>query len=290
MPTQTESAVSTDQILIQLLTSAWATQSVAAAAKLGIPDVLADGAKSADEVAAKTDAHAGATYRLLRGLASLGVVERQADGRFANTAVGDRLRTGVHRGLKDTFIAETDHVHWQSWERLVDAVKTGLPRPQAVFGMPAFDYYGKNPAEGEQFGLAMRNVSGFASAAMLEAYDFSGVRTVMDVGGGNGSLALAILEKYPQIQGKVFDLPYIEPQAKLAIQAAGAAGRCRFESGDFFKAVPKERTSTPSSSSSTTGQTKSVCRSCGPAGRRSHRGGGSWSSRCSCRKRSGRIS
>ncbi len=190
--------VSTDQALIQLLTAAWATQSVAAAAKLGIPEVLADGAKTAEEVAAKTGAHAGATYRLLRGLASLGVFERQADGRFANTAVGDRLRTGVPRGFKDTFIAETDHVHWQSWERLVDAVKTGLPRPKAVFGMPAFDYYGKNRPRASSSASRCRTSPGSPRRPILEAYDFSGVRTIMDVGGGNGSMALAILEKYPK--------------------------------------------------------------------------------------------
>ena len=239
MSTEVETPVSTDQVLIQLLTSAWAMQSVAAAARLGIPDLLADGPRTAEEVAAKTRAHAGATYRLLRGLASLGIFERTSDGRFTNTAVGDRLRTGVPGTFKDAFIAETDHVHWQCWEHLVDAVKTGLPRPQAVFGMLAFEYYGKNPAEGEQFGLAMQNISRFAAAAVLEAYDFSGVRTIMDVGGGNGSLALAILEKHPEMKGKVVDLPYIEPQAKLAIQAAGAAHRCEFESADFFKAVPK---------------------------------------------------
>jgi ubiquinone/menaquinone biosynthesis C-methylase UbiE len=84
----------------------------------------------------------------------------------------------------------------------------------------------------------MQNISRFAAAAVLEAYDFSGVRTIMDVGGGNGSLALAILEKYPEMKGKVVDLPYIEPQAKLGIQAAGAAHRCEFESADFFKGVP----------------------------------------------------
>ena len=85
----------------------------------------------------------------------------------------------------------------------------------------------------------MQNVSNFAAAAVLEAYDFSNVRAIMDVGGGNGSMALAILGKYPDMKGKVVDLPYIEAQAKQTIQAAGAAGRCAFEAADFFQAVPK---------------------------------------------------
>ena len=225
--------------LIQLLTGAWAMQAVAAACRLGIPDMLGGGAKSADEVAATARAHAGATYRLMRGLASLGVLALGGDGRFANTAIGDRLREGAPGGLKYMFLGETDHVHWQSWERVVDAVRTGLPRPKEVFGTPAFEYYEKNVEDGEQFGRAMQNVSNFAAAAVLEAYDFSNVRAIMDVGGGNGSMALAILGKYPDMKGKVVDLPYIEAQAKQTIQTAGAAGRCVFEAADFFQSVPK---------------------------------------------------
>lgn len=232
-------AASTDQVLIQLLTGAWATQVTAAAARLGIPDLLAAGPRTADEVAAKAEIDDGATYRLMRALASLGVLERRADGRFALTAVGERLRSDVPGTFRDAFIAETDTVHLRSWEKLADAVRSGLPRPKPVFGMAAFDYYTQNPIEGEQFGKAMQNISRFAAAAVLEAYDFSGVKTIMDVGGGNGSLALAILEKHPAMRGKVFDLHYMAPHAHASIAAAGAGERCVFESGDFFQAVPK---------------------------------------------------
>lgn len=228
-----------DQALIQLLTGAWATRAVATAARLGIPELLASGPKTAQDVAAKTGCDAGATYRILRALASLDVLKRRADGTFVLTAIGDRLRADAPGTFRDAFIAETDTVHWRSWENVADAVRTGKPQPKEVFGMPAFDYYGKNPAEGEQFGKAMQNISRFAAGAVLEAYDFSGVKTIMDVGGGNGSLALAILGKYPQMRGKVVDLPYMENQADAGIRAAGAADRCGFEACDFFEAVPK---------------------------------------------------
>ena len=105
-------------------------------------------------------------------------------------------------------------MHWRSWERVLDAVVTGEPRPQAVFGAPAFDYYAQHPKEGEHFGRAMANVSGFASSAVLEAYDFGGIRTILDVGGGNGSMAIAVLSRYPEMRGIVADLPYMEAQAK----------------------------------------------------------------------------
>lgn len=228
-----------DHALIQMLSGMWTTQSIAAASRLGIPDALASGPKTPAEVAAQVGGQPQAVLRLLRGIASVGVLAAGGDGRYALTPLGHRLRGNVPGTFKDAFIAETDPVHWRSWEFLADAVRDGKARPQAVFGMPAFDYYGKHPADGEQFGRAMENISRFASGAVLEAYDFSGVRTIMDVGGGNGSMALAILEKHPGLRGKVVDLPYIEPQAHAGIRAAGAADRCGFEACNFFEAVPK---------------------------------------------------
>jgi len=238
-PNEESYAPGVDQALIQMLTGMWTTQSVAAAARLGIPDLLAAGPKTPAEVAAGTKADPQAVARLMRGVASLGVFEAAGEGRFRLTPLGQRLRANVPGTFRDAFLAETDTVHWRSWQFLADAVRDGKPRPQAVFGTPAFDYYEDHPAEGEQFGLAMENISRFAAGAVLEAYDFAGARTIMDVGGGNGSLALAILERHPELRGKVVDLPYMEPQAHAGIRAAGAADRCGFEPCDFFEAVPK---------------------------------------------------
>lgn len=230
-------APSVDQILMQLLAGAWVTQAVATAARLSIPDALAAGARTSDEIAAKVGADRGATKRLMRMLAGIGVFTAE-NGRYGLNAVSERLREETPGSLKHMFIAETDGVHWRCWEKSVDAVRTGLPRPKPVFGVPAFDYYAEHKDEGEQFGRAMANVSGFASKAVLDSYDFGGLKTIMDVGGGNGSMVRTILGKYPQVRGIVADLPYIEAQAREAIEADGLAGRCRFEPTDFFKAVP----------------------------------------------------
>lgn len=237
-PRADERAPGPDQVLMQMLAGAWVTQAVATAARLGIPDALASGPKTPEDLAAKVGAHPGATGRLMRTLAGLGVFAPAGGGRYGLTALSERLREDTPGSLKHMFIAETDGVHWRSWERVLDAVVTGEPRPQAVFGAPAFDYYAQHPKEGEQFGRAMANVSGFASSAVLEAYDFGGIRTILDVGGGNGSMALAVLSRYPEMRGIVADLPYMEAQAKENIRAAGASDRCRFEPTDFFERVP----------------------------------------------------
>ncbi len=227
-----------DRILMQLLAGAWVTQSVATAARLGIPDALAAGPMTVDEIAAKAGAHRGATKRLMRMLAGIGVFAPAGGGRYALNPISEKLRDETPGSLKHMFIAETDGVHWRCWEKAVDAVRTGLPRPKPVFGLAAFDYYGQHKDEGEQFGRAMANVSGMVSKFVLDAYDFGGLKTIMDVGGGNGSMVRTILAKYPQAHGIVADLPYIADQANAAIRESGMAERCRFEPTDFFQSVP----------------------------------------------------
>jgi hypothetical protein len=226
-----------EQQLMQMLTGMWTTQAVAAAARLGIPDVLHGGARSAEEVAAVVNAQPRATRRLLRALASIGVFGMVPPDRFAATPLSDRLRD-TPGTMRNFFVAETDKVHWQSWHRLLDAVRSGAPQPPEAVGEPAFEYYNHHREEGEQFGRAMEDVSAMVVQGVLEHYDFSGVRTAVDVGGGNGSLLRAILQRYPSMNGIVFDLPYIGAQAQEQIAKAGLSDRCRFEAGDFFKALP----------------------------------------------------
>ena len=191
----TVTSESTDQTLIQMLTGAWVTQLVAAAVRLGIPDRLAVGqAQSGDRLAAALGVDAAALTRVMRALASIGVLKEMGPGQYLLTPVGERLRSGQPGSMRDFFLAETDEVHRRSWDRLVDAVKTGQPQPQAVFGLPVFDYYGKHLAEGEQFGRAMQNVSAMAADGVIANYDFSGARLIVDVGGGNGSFVREILK------------------------------------------------------------------------------------------------
>ena len=228
-----------DRVLMQLLAGAWVTQAIATAARLGLPDALASGPMTVDEMAAKAGTNRGATKRLMRMLTGIGVFAPADGGRYGLTAVSERLREETPGSLKHMFIAETDGLHWRSWEKVADAVRTGLPRPKPVFGVPAFEYYGEHKDEGEQFGRAMANVSGLASKFVLDAYDFGGLKTIMDVGGGNGSMVRTILEKYPQARGIIADLPYIADQANAAILSSGLAERCRFEPTDFFQSVPK---------------------------------------------------
>jgi SAM-dependent methyltransferase len=227
-----------DRVAIQLLTGMWAMQACASAVRLGIPELIARRAMTAGEVATAARTHPGATRRLLRALESIGAFALDGE-RYRLTDVGRFLLTDTPGGLGMMFAAESDTVHWRSWERLDDAVRTGESQPKAVFGLDGFDYYGAHPDEGARFGKAMENVSHFAANAVLDAYDFSDARTIMDVGGGNGSMAIALLRRTPGVRGVVVDLPYIQGPANERIRSAGLADRCRFEAVSFFESVPQ---------------------------------------------------
>lgn len=229
----------TDRALIQMLTGSWVTQLVAAVARLGIPDRLAlEQPQSSEQLARAVGADADALHRVMRALSSLGVFAEAGFGRYALTRIGERLRSGQPGSMRDLFLAETDDVHRRSWDALADAIRSGQPQPPAVFGTPVFEYYAKHVEDGRQFGLAMQSVSAMSAQGVLANYDFSNVRLIVDVGGGNGSFVRAVLQQHPQARGIVFDLPYIESQAIAGIEQDRLDDRCRFEGGDFFETVP----------------------------------------------------
>jgi hypothetical protein len=233
------SAEASVQALVQLLTGAWATQLVAAAARLKIPDQLSiHQPQSSEQLARSVGANPSALHRVMRALSSLGVFADAGGGRFTLTAISDRLRSDHPESMREFFLAETDEIHRRSWSALVDAVRTGLPQPAAVFGMSVFDYYDKHADEGEQFGRAMASVSAMSAHGVLTNYDFTGARMIVDVGGGNGSFVRAVLRQHRQASGVIVDLDYMESQAKASIQDDGLGDRCRFETHDIFKAVP----------------------------------------------------
>lgn len=227
------------QALVQMLTGAWTTQLVAAVARLGIPDRLATAQpQSSEQIARAVGADIGALSRVMRALASIGVFADVGSGFYSLTSVGERLRSDHPESMRDFFLAETDDVHRRSWSALVDAIRTGLPQPAAVFGTTVFDYYARHGEEGQQFGRAMENISAMSAHGVLANYDFGSARLIIDVGGGNGSFVRAIVQQHRQPTGVVVDLPYMESQAVASIEHDRLGNRCRFEAHDIFESVP----------------------------------------------------
>jgi hypothetical protein len=225
-----------DQVA-RLASGYWHTQAIYAAAKLGVADALAAGPRPADDLAAAVGAAPGPLYRLLRALASLGLFAEDDRRRFALTPLGECLRTGVPGSVRSLCIMRGE---WQyaAWGRLLDTVRTGRPGFELEFGTPLFDYLAEHPEKGAVFDDAMTGVHGRETAAMLDAYAFTGIGTLADIGCGNGEVVASILNRYPAMRGILFDRPAVIERTRAALAAAGLAGRWEAAAGDFFTAVP----------------------------------------------------
>ena len=226
-------------IIFGLVSGMWAAQAAATAAKLGIPDHLAHGPLTADELAAKLGTHPAATYRLLRGVASIGVLSMEPRRRFALTPVGDLLRSDVPGSMRALLIAEMAPGHWLPWGDLESAVRSGTPSAPRVLGMDPWKYYEKNHEEGFMFAEAMSGMSHMAMHAVLASYSFVGSKKVVDVGGSHGAFVSAVLQREKSAHGVLFDRPEVIEGAGATLESAGVANRVQRTSGDFFQSVPQ---------------------------------------------------
>ncbi len=221
----------------QMLSGYWISQGIYVTAKLGLADLLQDRSATADELAARTNTHPLSLYRLLRMLASMGVFVEDDAKRFSLTEVGQCLRSDVE-GSQRAMAIMSGEEHYRSWCDLLYSVQTGLPAFDKIYGMPVFDWLSQHPEQAANFDAAMVSVHGRETAAFLKAYDFSGIQTLADVGGGNGSVLIPTLQANPQLRGMLFDLPGVIARATPNFAAAGLLERCQLISGSFFESMP----------------------------------------------------
>jgi O-methyltransferase domain/Dimerisation domain len=221
----------------RMLTGYWISQALYVAAKVGIADLLMAGPRSADDLAQVTKTHAPSLFRLLRALASVGVFAEDGQGRFSLTPLADCLRSDVP-GSQRALAIMCGEEHYRAWGELLYSVQTGKTAFDKVYGMPVFDFLSKNPEQAKVFDAAMVGVHGRETAAMLDTYDFSGIGTLADIGGGNGSLLTTVLKKHPAMRGILYDLPGVTERARGSLAAAGLADRCTVVGGNFFESVP----------------------------------------------------
>jgi O-methyltransferase domain len=226
-------------MLQQFIGGSLATNLVYIAAELGIADHLAGGAKKAEELATATGTKADALRRVLRGLAVLGVFAQTADGAFSLTPLGLALRTDVPGSMRITARLQAHPTTQRAFGALIDTVRTGQPAFDAAFGRDFFEYLFEHGDFNELFNDFMGGVTDAAVAAIIPAYDFTGIRTIVDVGGGNGALVRAALRANDWLEGTITDMANLTQQAEGAIAHDGLGDRCRFIVADFFEYVPE---------------------------------------------------
>ena len=223
--------------LNRMIAGFWTTQAIHVAVRLRLPDLLASGPQTAEDLAAETDTHARSLYRLLRALSSSGVFLEDAEKRFALTPLSECLLSNTAGSLSALAWMRGD---WQyrAWGDLLHNVQTGETAFEHVFGEPLFEFLRHNPENAAIFDQGMVGVHGRETEAMLVAFDFSNIRVLADIGGGNGSVLAAVLAKYPSLQAILFDRADVIDRAKANLTQAGVAERVQFIAGDFFQSVP----------------------------------------------------
>ena len=224
--------------LIQMAAGSWVAAALYGAAKLGLADLLADGPRTAADLATPTGTHAPTLRRFLRTLGSLGLVTDTGGGRFALTPLGEALKSGAPGAARSTIMMFGGPIFWRSWEEIVYSLQTGKTGFEKVWGMGAFDYLAQHPEEASLFSETMVGFHGSEPPTVADAYDFSSLNSVVDVGGAAGNMLAAILTRHPSVRGVLYDLPHVVRDAPALLKARGVDDRVTIESGSFFERIP----------------------------------------------------
>jgi SAM-dependent methyltransferase len=223
--------------LLETITGSWKAQAVHVAAELRLADLLANGPRTSAELAAATGAHAPSLQRLLRALTALDVCRECDDGAFEIAPLGSLLGTDDPDSLRSWAIWWGAHL-WPVWGNLLYSVRTGQSARALLTGTDGFKHLERDPEAAAIFNQALVELTRLACAHIVRAYDFTGLRRIVDVGGGYGELLAAILKAQPAAFGVLFDLPHALDGARQRFEKAGLAERCEFVAGDFFASVP----------------------------------------------------
>ena len=226
-----------EMAMMQMTSGYWISQSIYAAAKVGIPDLLKDGPKNYEELASSTGTDARALYRILRALAQVGVFAEAGEGCFALTPLSACLQSDIPGSVRAMAIMAGEE-QYKAWGDILYSMRTGTSAFEHLYGMPVFQYYAQNPESGKTFNEAMTSGSAAAKAEVIKSYDFSNIRKLVDVGGGQGSFIAAILKANPTVQGVLFDQPSVVEGAKDVVEAEGVTDRCEIVGGSFYDSVP----------------------------------------------------
>jgi hypothetical protein len=206
--------------------------------ELGIPDLLGEKTKPVSELAVATHASDDALYRMLRTLSSYGIFTESSGRRFSLTSAGRYLRSDVADSLRGYMRWVTNSFLFRNYADLMHSAQTGQPAVDHLFGKSLFGHLQTSPELSQIFNDAMTSFSQMVSAALLQAYDFSGIKVIADLGGGQGALLATILQKYSAMRGLLLEQEYVLAGARKRFQESGLAERCGTMAVDFFQSVP----------------------------------------------------
>jgi ubiquinone/menaquinone biosynthesis C-methylase UbiE len=231
-------ALAETEQLTRMVATAALSRAIGTLGELGVADHVQNGEpQSVANLARLTGAHEESLYRVMRFTASYGLFREVGQRAFEHTRLSAALRTDAEGSFRPA--ARMFHRISAGWEGLHHSVLTGESAFKKVFGEPLFDYIGHHVEElAPLFDAGMTAFHGHETAAMLDAYDFSGIETLADVGGGNGSLLVAVLQKYPKLKGILYDLGHVVGRTREIVRSLGLDTRCSIVEGNFFESIP----------------------------------------------------
>jgi hypothetical protein len=230
--------LSTTDTVLEMIEGFWVARA-AVAADFGIPDVLKSGPKENEQLAELMGVHASSLYRLMHALTSAGLFAEDDNRGFALTPLGSALCSDSPASLRAFAIEVLARSHCAAWENLGYSIKTGGTAFSLVYGASRSKYNAKHPGEA---GASAEGISSFNTVttdAIVASYDFSPAGTIVDLGGGDGSVLAAVLKAHPHLQGVLADLPHVIDGAWQRLKKEGLADRCVVVPVDFFKLIPK---------------------------------------------------
>ena len=238
MPHAATEAPQPQSVMMQLLFGKQVSYSLSGVARLGVADHMDTTARPVDAIAAKAGAHAPSLYRVMRMLASLGVFEEGPARHFALTPAGELLKTDTPGSLRYMAMMFSEEFSTRAYQYVAECLRTGGDGVTEAFGQQIWEVLAERPEQCETFQRAMTGFTSGAAVAIVEAYDFSGIERIADVGGGHGLLLASILRHFPKMQGVLFDRPEVVSEVPASM-FAGCDDRFSTEAGSFFESVPE---------------------------------------------------
>jgi hypothetical protein len=217
----------------------WISRAIFAACELNLADHLVTGPKSIRELSILSNANEANLYRLMRALAGEAIFRELSGKIFVNTKLSLALKEGDN-SMKNMILHQFGETHMILFSHFTDCIRTGEGNARKMLGGWAFEYLGKNPVKNEIYNKSMDDSSNLVALALLSAYDFKGIKTLVDVGGGHGILLESILEGYPGINGILFDQSHVVGLAKNVARDSAIEARFRIINGNFFNDTPPE--------------------------------------------------
>lgn len=237
--TTSESEAAAATRLMEMAIAHWAGELLLQAAEMGLADKFTgDEPRNAAELAAEYGMLARPFYRFLRSLAGQGLLASAGGDSFRLTPLGTALKTGAPGAARSAFIALVGDMVKPAWKAFDHGLLTGDTGFEKAHGMGLFEYLQNNPGMAQFFSETMVGFHGREPPAVAEAYDFSGIGSLVDVGGASGNMLGHVLSRHPNVKGVLYDLPHVVADAPPLLEAHGVSDRVTIESGSFFESVP----------------------------------------------------